>query len=78
MGSLFLLHLPNPGIKPRSPALQADSLPAEPQGSPKELKYPGVGRRGSGRQVISILSAENYRMFFTLFSPESLRIQISV
>ena len=25
---------PNPGIKPRSPALQADSLPAEPQGKP--------------------------------------------
>ena len=25
--------LPNPGIKPRSPTLQADSLPAEPQGS---------------------------------------------
>ena len=25
-------HLPNPGIKPRSPVLQADSLPAEPQG----------------------------------------------
>ena len=24
--------LPNPGIKPRSPALQADSLPAEPPG----------------------------------------------
>ena len=24
--------LPNPGIEPRSPALQADSLPAEPQG----------------------------------------------
>ena len=23
-------HLPNPGIKPRSPALQADSLPTEP------------------------------------------------
>ena len=27
--------LPNPGIKPRSPALQADSLPAKPQGKPK-------------------------------------------
>ena len=27
--------LPNPGIEPRSPALQADSLPAEPQGEPK-------------------------------------------
>ena len=27
--------LPNPGIEPRSSALQADSLPAEPQGKPK-------------------------------------------
>ena len=26
--------LPNPGIEPRSPTLQADSLPVEPQGSP--------------------------------------------
>ena len=26
--------LPNPGIKPRPPALQADSLPAELQGKP--------------------------------------------
>ena len=25
----------NPGIEPRSPVLQADSLPAEPQGKPK-------------------------------------------
>ena len=27
--------LPNPGIEPRSPTLQADSLPAEPLGKPK-------------------------------------------
>ena len=27
-------ELPNPGIKPTSPALQADSLPAEPQEKP--------------------------------------------
>ena len=27
--------LPNPGIEPRSPTLQADSLPAESQGKPK-------------------------------------------
>ena len=27
--------LPNPGIEPRSPALQVDSLPAEPQEKPK-------------------------------------------
>ena len=33
--------LPNPGIEPRSPALQADSLPAEPQGKPKVFtEYP--------------------------------------
>ena len=29
--------LPHPGIEPRSPALQADSLPAEPPGNPNEL-----------------------------------------
>ena len=32
--------LPNPGIEPRSLTLQADSLPAEPQGKPKNT---GVG-----------------------------------
>ena len=32
---LLLRDLPNPGIEPRSPALQADSLPAELQGKPK-------------------------------------------
>ena len=32
--------LPNPGIKPRSPILQVDSLPAEPPGKPKNT---GVG-----------------------------------
>ena len=29
---------PNPGIKPRSPALQVVSLPAEPQGKPKNTE----------------------------------------
>ena len=32
--------LPSPGIEPRSPALEADSLPAEPPGKPKNT---GVG-----------------------------------
>ena len=32
--------LPNPGIKPRTPALQVDSLPSEPPGKPKNT---GVG-----------------------------------
>ena len=42
VGRLSLLqgNLPNPGIKPRSPTLQTDSLPAEPQGKSKNT---GVG-----------------------------------
>ena len=38
--------LPNPGIEPRSPTLQADSLPVEPQGKPKNT---GVASSGSSR-----------------------------
>ena len=34
--------LPDPGIKPRSPALQADSLPSEPPGKPCEQELPPV------------------------------------
>ena len=30
--------LPNTGVESRSPALQADSLPTEPQGKPKVRK----------------------------------------
>ena len=32
-------HLPNPGIEPRYPALQADSLPSEPPGKPNNMVY---------------------------------------
>ena len=37
VGRLSLLHgiFPTQGSNPRYPALQADSLPAEPQGKPK-------------------------------------------
>ena len=31
--------LPNPGIKPKSPALQVDSLPSEPPGKPRMLEW---------------------------------------
>ena len=31
----FSRDFPNPGIEPRSPSLQADSLPSEPPGKPK-------------------------------------------
>ena len=40
--------LPNPGIEPRSPSLQADSLPAEPQEKPKNT---GVGSLSLLQQI---------------------------
>ena len=44
-------HLPNPGIEPRSPALQADSLPAEPPGKPKNTR---VGSLSLLQQIFPI------------------------
>ena len=35
-------ELPNPGIKPRSPTLQADSLPTEPLGKPQKYHEKNV------------------------------------
>ena len=58
--------LPNTGIKPRSPALGADSLPAEPQGKPKntgvgspipspvDFPEPGIKPRSPALQVDSL------------------------
>ena len=34
--------LPDPGLEPRSPALQADSVPPEPPGKPKGKKMYGA------------------------------------
>ena len=58
--------LPNPGFERRSPALQADSSPAEPQGKPKNtgvssLSFPqrdfpnlGIEPRSPALQVDSL------------------------
>ena len=50
VGSLFFLqgNLPNPGIKPRSPALQVNSLPAEP---PRKPKNTGAGSLSLLQQI---------------------------
>ena len=41
--------LPNPGIEPRSPALLADSLPAESQRKPKSTEVCSLSlREGNG------------------------------
>ena len=43
--SLSPEDLPNPGIKPRSPSLQADALTSEPPGKPPFIgTYPFIGR----------------------------------
>ena len=46
--------LPNPGIKPRSPTLQADSLQAEPQGKPIFIFHtlPNAGNDGQWRKRV--------------------------
>ena len=41
--------LPNPGIKPGSPTLQADSLPSEPSGKLKNIKCTYKNVRGDDR-----------------------------
>ena len=50
VGSCSLLQgiFPNPGTEPRSPALQADSLPAEPPGKPRNT---GVGSLSLLQQI---------------------------
>ena len=44
----FSRDLPNSGIEPRSPTLEADSLPAEPQWKPKNT---GVGSLSLLQQI---------------------------
>ena len=48
-------NLPNPGIEPRSPTLQADSLPSEPPGKPSppgDLPNPGIEPRSPHCRLI--------------------------
>ena len=54
--------LPNPGIEPTSPALQADALTSEPPGKPRRLKEALLqhnGReavRGQVKEVVGLQS----------------------
>ena len=66
--------LPNPGIKPRSPTLQADSLPSEPRGKPgwqlccikneSRWDFPGgLVARTPGSQTVDICPGYNLSLF---------------
>ena len=48
--------LPNPGIKPRSPTLQADTLPSEPRGKALGIKTTEMWNL----QVLSVISVNIY------------------
>ena len=55
-------HLPNWGIKPRSPALQMDSLPSEPQG--KATNTGVLVRMGNKWNAHSpLVETEKFRLF---------------
>ena len=44
--------LPNPGIKPESLALQADSLPSEPPGSPTLTEITDLNKGSLGSAIV--------------------------
>ena len=80
VGFPFSRGLPNPGIKSRSPALQADSLPAEPQGKLKdtELIRSSRPRNRTGVSCIAGRFFTNWAtrealMYWRLFEQESSR-----
>ena len=58
----FSRGFPNTGIKPGSPALQADSLPSEPPG---KLKNTGVDLPNPGIKPLSLISPTLAGGFFT-------------
>jgi len=62
--------LPDPGIEPRSPALQADPLPSEPPGKPKKLQS-FYNATSYSHFCISTLHRQ---LEFTLLSMVTLRI----
>ena len=45
--------LPNPGIEPRSPALQVDSLPSKPLGKPKNHRRENILGRKEGKELLN-------------------------
>ena len=83
VGSHSLGDLLQPGIKPRSPTLQADSLPSEPPGKrPPPLVQGTSQSQNFSKQQHSIQDSETYlslSMFVQrLTSPDILSLEMSV
>ena len=63
--------LPDPGLEPRSPVLQADSVPPEPPGKPKGKKmYGAKGEKGQPllHHRVPAKSLSHVRLFVTLWA----------
>ena len=75
----LLGDLPYPGIKPRSPTLQTDSLPFEPPGKPRILEWAAYPfSRGFSRPNDQTWSpALQTDGFFTTEPPEKPRVIIT-
>ena len=69
--------LPNPVIKPRSLALQVDSLPAEPQGKPRYLNLITTSHTGTSYllAVCFLESWHNY-MFLSILTVRALLSEV--
>ena len=67
----FSRALPKPGIEPRSPTLQADSLPAEPEGKPKNT---GVGSLSLLHQIF-LTQESNWYLLHRKQIPHQLSYQ---
>ena len=52
--------LPNPGIKPRSPTLQVDSLPAELPGKPWQVRQGGGGGEALNKNTVAEMNIYNW------------------
>ena len=82
--------LPNPGIEPRSPALQMDLLPSEPPReaqeqwsvqpipSPGDLLDPGIKKRSSALQVDSLPSIKPVTAWIIQIAMDSRKNKIMV
>ena len=61
-------HLPDPGIEPRSPAWQADSLLSEPQGKLHSFThFPPI----NSNSTFQLLRPKRWESSLTLFSPHT-------
>ena len=71
--------LPNPGIEPRTPTLQVASLPAEPQGKPKNT---GVGSLSLLQEIFITRNRTGVSCiagrFFTNWAMREAQVQVKV